>query len=71
MATRIDWRAVASLPLLAASAWLTWSAVQGLEARRDLRTDLAEISHARYGVLNADRWVAILTPILDMQNFVE
>lgn len=65
MTTRIDWRAVASLPLLAAAAALTWSTVQGLAARRIVRTELAEISHARYGVLNASRWVEILTPVLD------
>ncbi len=30
-----------------------------------LRTELAEISHARYDLLNIDRWVAKLLPILD------
>lgn len=29
--------------------------------------DLAEISHARYGLLNADRWVEKIVPILDAQ----
>src|SRR5512146_2055680 len=65
MMKRIDWRAIASLPLLAAAAALTWSTVQGLAARRVVRFELAEISHARYGVLNANRWVEILTPVLD------
>jgi hypothetical protein len=30
-----------------------------------MRMELAEISHARYGLLNADRWVGILVPILN------
>ncbi len=29
--------------------------------------DLAEISHVRYGLLNADRWVEKIVPILDAQ----
>lgn len=32
-----------------------------------LRMDLAEISHVRYGVLNADRWVEKIVPILGAQ----
>jgi hypothetical protein len=61
----IDWRAIVTIPLLAAAAWLTWSTVEGLRERRVVRTQLAEISHARYGVMNADRWVALLVPALD------
>ena len=30
-----------------------------------MRTELAEISHARYGLLNPDRWVEKILPILD------
>lgn len=60
-----DWRLVPAALLLAAAAVLTWSVVVRLEARRVVRTELAEISHARYGLLSADRWVKILTPILD------
>jgi hypothetical protein len=38
-----------------------------LSARRNLRTELAEISHARYGLLDADRWVEKIVPILEAQ----
>ena len=37
----------------------------GLSARRRLRTELAEISHVRYGLLNADRWMERIVPILE------
>src|SRR5262245_23405635 len=62
---RIDFRLAASLVLLATAIVNTALTVDGLEARRTLRTDLAEISHVRYGVLNADRWVDSLVPILE------
>lgn len=62
---RFDWRLALSVPLLGVAALLTWSTVQGLEGRRKLRTELAEISHVRYGLLNANRWVEILVPLLD------
>ena len=32
-----------------------------------LRTELAEIGHARYGMLNADRWVEQILPVLYKQ----
>jgi hypothetical protein len=60
-------RLVASLLLLAAAALSTWQTIDGLAQRRVLRTQLAEISHVRYGLLNADRWVEKLVPILDAQ----
>lgn len=41
--------------------------MNGLEARRLLRTDLAEITNARYGILSADRWRDIIGPILNAQ----
>jgi Paraquat-inducible protein A len=65
--TRIDIRLIASVLLLAAAAALTWQTIEGLSARRRLRTELAEIGHARYGLLNADRWVEKLVPILETQ----
>jgi hypothetical protein len=41
--------------------------IDGLAARRVLRTDLAEITHARYGILSADQWRGILGTILNAQ----
>ncbi len=32
-----------------------------------IRTDLAEITHARYGILSADQWRAIIGPMLNAQ----
>ncbi|MEO8595775.1 MAG: paraquat-inducible protein A [Candidatus Solibacter sp.] len=62
---RIDWRLIAAVLLLAPAVAGTWWTIEGLAARRTLRTELAEISHARYDLLNADRWVARIVPILD------
>ena len=61
----IDFRLIAGVLLLAAAAVCTWWTIDGLSKRRVLRTELAEISHARYDLLNVDRWVAKLVPILD------
>ena len=47
--------------------WFSWKTVDGLAARRILRTDLAEITHARYGILSADQWRGIIGPILEAQ----
>jgi hypothetical protein len=58
-------RLVAGVLLLAAATVFTWLTIDGLSARRKLRTELAEISHVRYGLLNADRWVEKIAPILD------
>src|SRR4051794_11591203 len=60
-------RLVVSVFLLAAAALATWQTIEGLAKRRALRTELAEISHVRYGLLNADRWVDRLVPILEAQ----
>ena len=57
-------RFVAGVLLLLAAIVFTWRTVDGLSARRTLRTELAEISHARYGVLDADRWIEKILPIL-------
>jgi hypothetical protein len=62
---KIDLRLVAAVVLLAAAAVFTWLTIDGLSARRTLRTELAEISHVRYGLLNADRWVDKMVPILE------
>src|SRR6185437_3221926 len=53
--------------LLAIAGFSVWQTIDILGARRDLRTDLAELNHVRYGVLNADRWVAQMVPILEAQ----
>ena len=39
--------------------------MDGLAKRRLLRTDQAEIGHVRYSMLNADRWVDQILPILN------
>jgi hypothetical protein len=58
---------VAGLLLLAAACNSVWQTIGILSARRALRTDLAEISHVRYGLLNADIWVSHIVPILNAQ----
>src|SRR5580698_6085479 len=63
--TRIDFRLIAGVLLLAAAAICTWWTIDGLSKRRVLRTELAEISHARYDLLNVDHWVSKLVPILN------
>ncbi|HKA01955.1 MAG TPA: paraquat-inducible protein A [Candidatus Solibacter sp.] len=57
-------RVLAGALLLVPAAWYTRATIDGLSERRDLRTELAEISHVRYGLLNADRWRDILLPIV-------
>ena len=58
-------RLVVGLLLLGVAAFFTWRTIGELSARRHLRMEVAELSHVRYGLLNADRWVAKLVPILD------
>src|ERR1700733_10237667 len=58
-------RLAAGLLLLAAAGYSIRQTIDVLSARRMLRMDLAEISHVRYGLLNADRWVEKIVPILD------
>ncbi len=53
--------------LLLPAMWFSWRTVDGLAERRLLRTDLAEITHARYGILSADQWRGIIGPMLDAQ----
>ena len=53
--------------LLLPAIWFSWKTVDCLAARRQFRTDLAEITHARYGILSADQWRGIVGPILNAQ----
>jgi hypothetical protein len=64
---RFDLRLLAALLLLVPTVFFTWSTWSELEARRGLRTELAEINHARYGLFNASRWVDQIVPILSSQ----
>jgi hypothetical protein len=61
----VDFRFVVAVLLLAGAAVCTWWTIGGLAKRRVLRTELAEISHARYDLLDVDHWVAKLVPILN------
>jgi hypothetical protein len=62
-----DFRLAAAVILLLPAIWFSWKTVDGLAARRLLRTDLAEITHARYGILSADQWRTIIGPMLSAQ----
>jgi len=62
-----DFRLAAAAILLLPAIWFSWKTVDGLTARRVIRTDLAEITHARYGILSADQWRGIIGPILNAQ----
>jgi len=53
--------------LLLPAIWFSWTTVNGLAARRLIRTDLAEITNARYGILSADQWRGIIGPMLNAQ----
>ena len=56
-----------SILLLLPAIWFSWRTMDGLEQRRNLRTDLAELEHVRYGLLSADQWRSIIGPILNAQ----
>ncbi|MFZ0394093.1 MAG: paraquat-inducible protein A [Terracidiphilus sp.] len=60
-------RLAAGIVLLLPAIWFSWRTLDGLDRRRDLRTDLAELEHVRYGILSADQWRAIIGPILNAQ----
>jgi hypothetical protein len=62
-----DFRLAAAVILLLPAIWFSWKTVDGLAARRLLRTDLAEITHVRYGILSADKWRDLIGPMLDAQ----
>ena len=53
--------------MLLPAIWFSWKTIDCLTARRLIRTDLAEITHARYGILSADQWHVIIGPILNAQ----
>jgi hypothetical protein len=65
MMSKIDFRLAIGLLLVAPATWFTWLTIDGLSSRRNLRMELAEITHIRYGLLNVDRWKEIILPILD------
>lgn len=60
-------RLAAAVILLVPAIWFSWKTVDGLAARRLMRTDLAEITNARYGILSADQWRTIIGPMLNAQ----
>ena len=60
-------RLAAAAILLQPAIWFRWKTVDGLAARRLIRTDLAEIENARYGILSADQWRTIIGPMLNAQ----
>ena len=60
-------RLAAAIILLVPAIWFSFETVEGLAARRLVRTDLAEIEHARYGILSADQWRGIIGPMLEAQ----
>ena len=60
-------RLAAGILLLLPAIWFSWRTIDGLDKRRDLRTDLAELEHVRYGLLNAEQWRAIIGPMLNAQ----
>ncbi len=62
-----NFRLVVGVILLVPAIWFSWKTIDGLAARRVLRTDLAEITHARYGILSADQWRGIIGPMLNAQ----
>jgi hypothetical protein len=62
-----NFRLAAGVILLLPAIWFSWKTVDDLAARRLIRTDLAEITHARYGILSADQWRTIIGPILNAQ----
>ena len=61
----VDFRLLAGVVLLAVAVVFTWRTIDGLSQRRQLRIELAEISHARYDLLNVNVWVAKIVPILN------
>ncbi len=60
-------RLAAAAILLLPAIWFSWNTVDGLAARRAMRTDLAEIENVRYGILSADQWRSIIGPMLNAQ----
>ena len=63
----LNLRLAGAVILLLPAIWFSWKTIDCLTARRLIRTDLAEITHARYGILSADQWRWIIGPILNAQ----
>jgi len=63
----LNLRLAGAVILLLPAIWFSWKTIDCLTARRLIRTDLAEITHARYGILSADQWRGIIGPILNAQ----
>lgn len=62
-----DLRLALGIILLLPAIWFSWQTVDGLARRRDIRTDLAELQHVRYGILDADQWRAFIAQVLNAQ----
>ncbi|WP_373509883.1 paraquat-inducible protein A [Thiocapsa sp.] len=58
-------RQILALALLIGAGWLLINLVGDLNRVKVLKTDLAEIHHVRYGLLDADVWVARIGQILE------
>jgi hypothetical protein len=67
LSRKFDLRLALGAILLLPTIWFTWLTADGLAARRQFRTDLAEMTHVRYGLLNANNWRDIIGPILNAQ----
>jgi hypothetical protein len=57
-----QWLLVALLVLMAA---LSWQLIGNLRTHQQLVQDRAELRHVKYGMLNADQWVAQVTVIVE------
>jgi hypothetical protein len=57
-----QWLLVALLVLMAA---LSWKLIGNLRTHQQLVQDRAELRHVKYGMLNADQWVAQVTVIVE------
>ncbi|HYA16338.1 MAG TPA: paraquat-inducible protein A [Bryobacteraceae bacterium] len=62
-----DLRLALAILLLAPAIFFTQRTMNELSARREIRYQLAEIGHARYGIFNADRWVEQILPVIRKQ----
>jgi hypothetical protein len=65
MPTRPLLRRILALGLLIAAGWLLVALVGDLNRVKAMKTDLAEIHHVRYGLLDADIWVDRIGAILE------
>jgi hypothetical protein len=58
-------RQILAVALLIGAGWLLINLIGDLNRVKVLKTDLAEIHHVRYGLLDADVWVARIGTILE------